>query len=204
MDIAECASKLAELTQKVHEIRSKLDPVAKAAKIAQLEQSTQDPNFWKNESMAKKVMQELSALKEEVDTVTVLEKEVKDTSELIVFLQTDTDEAMLTEVENSLHFLAKKLDKLEIKTYLSGPYDRGDAIVAIHSGQGGTEAMDWAAMLLRMYVRYVESSNSFSYRLIEETKGEEAGIKSATIIVSGANAYGYLKREAGNDFRILI
>lgn len=197
MDISECSSKLDELTAKVEEIRSKLDLADKNAKILELEQTTQDPNFWKTEQVARKVMQELSSLKEEVTTVQLLDKEVKDLRELMVFLQTEEDQAMLSEVEGSLHLLAKKLDNLEIKTYLSGPYDRGDAIIAIHSGQGGTEAMDWAEMLLRMYVRYVENTEGFSYRLIEETRGEEAGIKSATILVSGAYAYGYLKREAG-------
>lgn len=197
MDISECAAMLNDLIQKVENIKSKLDPVSKQVKIDELELTTQEPNFWKSEQVARKIMQELAALKEEAETIILFEKETKELQELITFLQAEQDTSMVADVENSLHALSKKLDNLEIKTYLGGPYDRGDAILAVHSGQGGTEAMDWAEMLLRMYIRYIENYSSFSYRLIEETRGEEAGIKSATLFVSGAYAYGYLKREAG-------
>ena len=88
------------------------------------------------------------------------------------------------------------MQKIELHTYLSGTYDKEDAIVSLHSGQGGTEAMDWAAMLLRMYTRYFEKQN-WKWELAAETPGEEAGIKSATILVKGRHAYGFLKSEAG-------
>ena len=197
MDLSECSAKLDELTVKIGHIKSKLDPAAKTAKIRELETITQKPEFWKADQSARKVMQEMASLKEEVDGIRALEKEAADQREVIAYLQTEKDDSLIAEVETNLHALAKKLDSLEIKTYLSGPYDRGDAILAIHSGQGGTEAMDWAAMLLRMYMHYLDTNPAFSYRLIEETKGEEAGLKSATLMVTGLHAYGYLKKEAG-------
>src|SRR3989337_2634854 len=92
--------------------------------------------------------------------------------------------------------LTRELDRMEFALYLSGPYDRGDAIFAIHSGQGGTEAMDWTSMLFRMYTRYCERKG-WSYEILDQTPGEEAGLKSITIAIAGSYSYGLLKHEAG-------
>lgn len=197
MDISESSALLNQLTQKVASVKDKLDPSSKQTKIDQLEQVTTAPDFWKSEQVARKIMKELAALKEELSSINALEKEAVDLKELVSLVQSEADESMVAEIEKSIYAFAKKLDQLEINTYLSGPYDKGDAIIAIHSGQGGTEAMDWAEMVLRMYIRYIENYSKFSYKLIEEVRGEEAGVKSATLFVSGLYAYGYLKREAG-------
>jgi peptide chain release factor 2 len=114
-------------------------------------------------------------------------------------LQKEIEEGEMVELlidEGKEDELAREIDRMEFALYLSGPYDRGDAIFAIHSGQGGTEAMDWTSMLYRMYLRYVERKGWTSEE-IDYTQGDEAGIKSVTMTVSGPYAYGFLKAEAG-------
>jgi len=155
-----------------------------------------EASFW-DKPEAQSLSQELSEIKNTIS-------EIDHISELISDFHVLTD--MLTEDEANQEIQQEKvktekqllssLDKLETATYLSGPYDKNDAILSIHSGSGGTEAMDWAEMLLRMYTRYAEKSG-FTWQLIEETRGDEAGIKSASIIIHGKNAFGLLRREKG-------
>jgi peptide chain release factor 2 len=137
-------------------------------------------------------MKNLADLREEIDGWRQFEKRVADTLELA---QTG-DESLRSDLEPEITALEAELDKREISTLLSGPYDKGNAILAIHAGAGGTEAQDWASMLQRMYMRWTES-HGYSTEVLDLTEGEEAGIKSTTMAITGRYAYGYLRAEKG-------
>ena len=160
-----------------------------------IEKETQDPNFWTNQDNKSKI-KELSSIKNKLNEFNKLEDLISDINEGIQLLKLENDE----EVENNLKELIKEIDKtiekVEISTLLNGKYDINNAIITIHPGAGGTEAMDWAEMLYRMYTRWA-NANSFEVREIDYEPGEEAGLKSVTFMVIGEFAYGYLKSEMG-------
>lgn len=183
--------------KKLESILVSLNLDEKTKKIHELESQTTNTDFWKNDQKAKVVMQELSLLKGEIETVVDIENDIKELLEIISISQSESDEGLIKEVTTSFNQIKRNIDDLEINSYLSGEFDNGSAILSIHSGQGGVEAMDWAEMLLRMYVKFCESRENYSYKLIEETRGEEAGIKSATLFITGPYAFGKLKKEAG-------
>lgn len=152
-----------------------LDLDGKYARIGEIEKESGDPKFWQDKITSVAKMQELS----------VLQKEVQEAEELKGLInQGKTNEA------------ERLLGKLEVVRYLSGPYDKEAAILSIHSGQGGTEAMDWAQMLERMYIHFAQKKD-WKVTEVDSAAGEEAGIKSAALIIEGRYAYGYLKNEAG-------
>ncbi len=163
------------LIQRTHELLTKLDLDGKRKAIRKIEALSSHPDFWKDNQTATKKMKEMAALQKEVEE-----------GEMLELYLTDGDQKQL----------AKELDRMEFALYLSGQYDRGDAIFAIHSGQGGTEAMDWTSMLYRMYTRYIERKG-WAAEEIDYTQGDEAGIKSVTLAVTGRYAYGFLKAEVG-------
>jgi peptide chain release factor 2 len=167
----------------------------------QLEQLTFQPNFWQSDQAAS-TMQRISVIKAKIDQierVNALQSDVVALAELIQETET-TDETTFQELETELTSklpqFDKALKKLELNQLLDGPYDARGAIISIHPGQGGTEAMDWAEMLQRMYVRYLERQG-WKYTLLSEVRGEEAGIKEASYEITAPYAYGYLKGEAG-------
>ncbi len=164
-----------ELKQRVENLVSKLNIQQKKETISQIEKESSSPAFWTDQKLATSKMKEMASLQKEI-------AEAEKLQELISAGQ-----------EKEAGDL---LDQLEILLYLSGSYDKASAILSIHSGQGGVEAMDWASMLLRMYSRYFERKG-WNFEVLDETLGEEAGIKSVTIAVNGEYAYGYLKGEAG-------
>lgn len=175
--------------QKVDELSSRLKKLIevvnlseKEGKIKDLEAKVSDPDLWSNPENARASTQELSDLKKEVEDI----NELADTLNILKEVK---DEVETKRAE-------KTLSKLEIMSYLSGEYDDKNAIVSIHAGQGGTEAMDWTEMLFRMYLRFCER-RGWSSEKLDYTSGEEAGIKSVTFKVTGHYAYGYLKGEAG-------
>lgn len=168
------------------EIQAKLDQLAKNLKIdekkarmTELEKKMGSEALWANWEAGQEASQELADLKREIEDFQMLE----------IFA------AEARETGRSKRFFAE-YKKLELKIYLSGPHDKNNAILSIHSGQGGTEAMDWTEMLFRMYSRYVERKN-WSMSVLESTKGEEAGLKSVSIEIKGKYAYGFLKNESG-------
>ena len=137
-------------------------------------------------------MKRLSDLRSEIDGWKSIKKLVQDTLELAEL----DDESLTADLETEAAAIEKEVSSLELKTLLSGPYDKGNALLAINAGAGGTEAMDWAAMLERMYLRWAER-RGYSTEILDFTEGEEAGIKSITIAVNGLYAFGYLKAEKG-------
>ena len=137
-------------------------------------------------------MKELADLREELEGWAAFSKRVNDLHELAEL----QDESLRAEIEREIEAIRHELDQPELSTLLSGPYDRGNALLAIHAGAGGTDSQDWAAMLQRMYLRWCEQNN-YQTEILDMTEGEEAGIKSVTIAVTGRYAYGYLKSEKG-------
>lgn len=180
-----------ELRTRLDQIKVKLDPTLRAKQIRELEARTLQPNFWGDQQAAQTTLKRLSALQQEEATIVKLDTELADAAGLVE-LMSDDDEQLNKHITS----LTKQVEKLEVSTFLNGPYDANNAIVGIHAGQGGTEAMDWVSMLLRMYLKFCES-RGWGIEIIEQTPGEEAGLKSVTFTVSGPFAYGYLIGERG-------
>jgi peptide chain release factor 2 len=152
--------------------------------------------FWTSEENPQAVMRQASELRDTVESWRRLEREAADLAELIELAAAEGDEATANEVAAAAETLAQRLRSREVYLMLSGPHDRKDALLSIHAGAGGTESQDWAEMLLRMYVRWADA-HRYKTEVLDLTPGEEAGIKSVTVAVSGPNAYGYLKSERG-------
>ena len=153
-------------------------------------------DFWNNIEYAQKVMKDKKAMEDTIDGHTSLESTISDIEELIELAEMEEDEGLAEEILDMFDALKDDLESLRIKTLLNGKYDNCGAIVSIHAGTGGVDAMDWASMLLRMYTRWCDKKG-YSVRMIDLQDDTEAGIKSATLIVEGENAYGYLKNEKG-------
>jgi len=166
----------------------------KKERVKELEELTQDKNFWQDNKKASQISQELADLKEENDIWEKMKKELDELAEMVEMIE--GDKKLEKELEEKLIKFEEKFSKEEFKTLFSGKYDKKHAIVSVYSGAGGTEAQDWANMLLRMYSRYAES-HKFKSKIIDISYGQEAGIKSAVLEVSGNYAYGYLKGENG-------
>jgi peptide chain release factor 2 len=167
------------------------DPDALAARAAELERELSEPGFWDDPQRAAAVSSEHARLTRRLERFTKLQREYDDASELL-----SMDGDMAEEIERSLVPLRDELDRLQEDALFNGEYDGGAAVVTIQSGGGGTDSQDWAEMLLRMYQRWAER-RGFKTELVEASPGEEAGLKSATLIIRGENAYGILKAERG-------
>ena len=154
------------------------------------------PDFWNDKDNSEKVVSELNSLKNILSSVSSVKDEISDALELIDMLKVEDNDDIKKELESNIDRLESAVDGLEINVLLSGEYDKCDAIVDIHPGAGGTESCDWASMLYRMYTRWCEKHN-YKIEIVDYQDGEEAGIKSVSMIVRGLNAYGYLKNEKG-------
>ncbi len=163
----------------------------------------QDPKFWTDQAHATEVSKKREALVSEVETWENLKKEVEELQSFATALTDSPDESLEAEILKKTEELEKKFEKLEFLVLMNGKYDRLGAIVSIHAGSGGTEAQDWAEMLLRMVMRYAEKK-SWSTTMIDESRGNEAGIKSVTFRVEGRYAYGHLKSEHGTHRLVRI
>ena len=169
------------------------DPDALSVRLGELEEAMAAPGFWDDQQKAAKISSEHARLTRRRDRYDSLTQESSDLNELIALA---SDDGELDEVAESVTTLRRELDRLQEEALFAGEYDAGDAVVSIHAGEGGTDAQDWAEMLLRMYLRWAEG-RSFKTELLEASPGEEAGLKSATFTVAGENAYGVLKAERG-------
>ena len=156
----------------------------------------EDPTLWNDAAEAQKLMRERQQLDDGISGVKALEQQVADNIELIELGEEEGDEAIVKDAEDALKALKAEANRRQVEAMLSGEADSNDTYVEVHSGAGGTESQDWANMLLRMYTRWAEKQR-FKVELLEVHDGEEAGIKSATILVKGHNAYGWMKTESG-------
>ena len=166
----------------------------KKSEIDKLEQETVKIDFWSNQEKAQEVISELNNLKNVYNSVNNVKDKIVTNLELLELMGDDSETLNMISME--LDDINKSVSELEIFLLLSGPYDKNNCILEVHAGAGGTEACDWASMLYRMYLRYLEKNN-FKYTILSYLDGEEAGIKSVSIKVTGLNAYGYLKCEKG-------
>ncbi|AEE91000.1 peptide chain release factor 2 [Tepidanaerobacter acetatoxydans] len=178
------------------ELRDSLEIDKIKFEINQLEQKTFAADFWNDQELAQKTLQRLNDLKEKFDNFTLLEKKYDDLLTLIELCTETDDEELRTELLNEMKDFKKQLEKMKLQTLLSGKYDGRNAILTLHAGAGGTEAQDWVSMLLRMYTRWAEDKG-YKVSILDMLPGDEAGIKSAAVLVEGPNAYGYLKSEKG-------
>ncbi len=165
-------------------------------RLAELNRQAEDPNLWNDPQRASRVMQERTALDDQLTALSRIEQELDDQGMLIELGEAEDDQKVIAEAEGALRKLKAEVARRELEALLSGEADANDCYLEVHAGAGGTESQDWTNMLLRMYVRWAEQ-HGFKVDYIEETQGEEAGIKSATIEVKGHNAYGWLKTENG-------
>lgn len=172
------------------------DLAHKNEQIDYLENKIQAPGFWDDPDAAQKVMQELTGLKDSVESYNRMCRRHDDLYTLWQLGMDEQDDSVRDEVAEGLQSLRTEIEHLELALLLSGEYDANNAIITLHAGAGGTEAQDWAQMLLRMYVRWAERSG-YKVETMDLLPGDEAGIKSATLMISGRNAYGYLKAEKG-------
>jgi peptide chain release factor 2 len=195
MEAAELKSAISMLSARVEEIRDWLDLPDKKSQLQKLEEKMSKAGFWDNSDSAQLVVSQLSALKSVIEPVEELEREVKDLQELYE-LASDTDRDEVAQLAEDLVSIQKKCEKIELAGLLSRPEDMKNCFFSIHAGAGGTESCDWANMLLRMYTRYFESCK-YKYRELDITPGEEAGIRSITLGVSGPFAFGKLSCEVG-------
>lgn len=161
-----------------------------------LTEKTMEPGFWDDSEAAQKVIREQNALKSRTDVYDELMEAMEESAVMLELMEEEDDFSFYDQFKKSLDAIEKKAHDFKIQTLLNGEYDTNNAILAIHAGAGGTEAQDWANMLLRMYTRYAEGKG-YSVEVLDMLEEDEAGIKSATLLISGPHAYGYLKSEKG-------
>lgn len=184
-------------------LRSIFDVDATTAKIRDLEQQAAQPELWDDQENAQRILQELNDSKAQLDQLKAWQAKLEDTAAILELLEEDSDEALFAEAQATLAEMNRALDLWELQQMLSGPYDKNGAVLSINAGAGGTDAQDWAEMLLRMYTRWAESQG-YKVLLVEQSEGDEAGLKSATLEIQGRYAYGYLKSEKGTHRLVRI
>jgi peptide chain release factor 2 len=173
------------------------------ARIADLEQVAAQPDFWDDRTTAQSTLQNLDDLKSSLEQFDRWKSDLADAGAALEILSIENDDLLLTEADQNLRQLAEELDRWELERLLSGIYDTKGAVLTINAGAGGTDAQDWAEMLLRMYTRWAEK-HKYQVQIDEISEGEEAGLKSVTIEVIGRYAYGYLKGEKGTHRLVRI
>jgi len=187
--------RLQDLKSRVDSILSRKDLESLETEKAQLEQKSQEQGFWNDQYESQRVMQKLGDLKTEIDQTQQIKKRFDDLESLAPEVD-ENDTEMFTMIKEELERFEKDLDQLETETFLSGKFDKNNAIVKIIAGQGGTEACDWASMVFRMYTRYA-NSKGWKVSIMDQVDGTEAGIASVEFEIQGRNAYGFLKHEHG-------
>lgn len=192
----ELKQKLSHLQEEISKAQNFLDPESLKNRITELSFLSQEPGFWDDNLRAQKISKELSHLQKRLDTWQSLALETKDALELCDIIDPNKEPQAREDMIKTVNELEKHYHKAEIELFLNGKYDQNDAIISLYVGAGGVDAQDWAEMLLRMYMRYAEREG-YTVTLLDKTSGDEAGIKNATLEISGAFAYGYLKNEKG-------
>ncbi|MFL2946154.1 MAG: peptide chain release factor 2 [Parvibaculales bacterium] len=193
---AEITDFVDRIKQSIELLRRHLDWEQALRRLDELNKSAEDPELWNNPDRAQTLMQERTRLENAINACRALETELTENVEMIELGEAESDSDIVGECEAALEALQQRAERMEVETLLSGEADTNDAFIEVHAGAGGTESQDWASMLLRMYMRWAEKKG-FKVTLIEQTDGEEAGIKSATVEIKGHNAYGWAKTESG-------
>lgn len=194
---------LEEIKQELDKTEPKIKSLSEALKIseakssvAKLEKETSRPDFWDNPEESQKILSKISALSKKIKDFKKLQSEFEDIQVLTELASEEEDSSAVEEIETKFKRLSKSIETQTLTTLLSGEYDAQNAILTFHAGAGGTEAQDWVEMLCRMYMRWGEK-HDFKVKMLDFLDGEEAGLKSASILVEGTNAYGFLKGESG-------
>ena len=189
-------SELEALRPIISELHDVYDIERSQERIAELHEKAAEPNFWDDMEKSQKVLQETRNLEGKLEKYNKFKSSFEDIEVLIEMAADEGDEDMIDEIQSELKTLKEGLDAAQLDTLLTGEYDHNNAIINFHAGAGGTEAQDWSEMLFRMYHKWCES-HGFKMTTLDYLEGAEAGMKSASVIVEGENAYGYLKSEAG-------
>ncbi|MCB5231210.1 MAG: peptide chain release factor 2 [Candidatus Cloacimonas sp.] len=196
MELQELLRAVSELTKKLNEVRGYLDISKIEEKIEELNQNILEPDFWSDNKRAASVNKELDILRSKIEKDKELKEMIEELETYQMLLEEEGGELLVGELAAKHKRYEKLAEKTEVEFILNDDYDTNDAILTIHSGAGGTESQDWAEMLLRMYTRWAEAKG-FSHSIDDILDGEEAGIKSVTMEISGSFAYGFLKSETG-------
>ncbi|MEP2943371.1 MAG: peptide chain release factor 2 [Hyphomicrobiales bacterium] len=193
---AEILSMVDEIKQAIVLLRRHLDWDRAEKRLAELNSKVEDPDLWNDAGEAQKIMRERQQLDEQMNAVLKIETDLADACDLIELGEMEEDEEVVAEAEKSLSNMKDMIARRQVETLLSGEADANDTYIEIHSGAGGTESQDWTSMLTRMYTRWGER-NKYKVEVLEMQDGEEAGLKSATLLIKGHNAYGWAKTESG-------
>ncbi len=185
-----------EAKQTLSDLSESLDLEGRKKRIAEIDAIISAPDFWNNPEGGQAIMQEKKRLESKVDHYNSLAGKMDDLEVMIELAKEESDADLEQDIVDTLAEISKDLDAFELETILNGEYDDNNAILSIHPGAGGTESQDWAEMLYRMYVRWAER-HGYKVDVLDYLDGDEAGIKSVTLMISGENAYGYLKSEKG-------
>ncbi len=183
-----------DLLERYEIIKKSFDPLQSQKELRELEAKSNMPAFWQDTQNAKKIMKKIANIQREIETFENLNKDINDLKGMLDLGENDFN--MEQELTRELKRVEKNLEDFEVKMFLSGPYDKNYAIISLHAGQGGTEAMDWVDMLSRMYQKFFTKS-TWNFEVLDEIPGEEAGFKTVTMIVNEDYAYGLLRGEAG-------
>ncbi|RDW16527.1 peptide chain release factor 2 [Oceanobacillus arenosus] len=196
MELVEIKHELEKIAARIEDFRGSLDLDVKRDRVKELEQEMADPDFWNNQDAAQKVIGETNILKHDIQNFETVENQYENLEVSYELVKEENDKELFDELNKELEVFIKDVNEFELQLLLSNPYDANNAILELHPGAGGTESQDFADMLLRMYQRWAED-RSFKVEILDYLPGEEAGVKSVTLLIKGHNAYGYLKAEKG-------
>ena len=194
--IDELKTKLGGMKTAVDDLRDALSIEASEKRLAELEHQMTMPGFYDDQARSQKIIGEMGEVKNKLERFGKLATQYEEAETLLEMIEEENDPALAAEGEEAVNGVEKSIDELQLMTMLNGEYDHNNAILTFHAGTGGTEAQDWAEMLYRMYTRWAEA-HGYSVEVLDVLDGDEAGIKSASMMVKGANAYGMLKSENG-------
>ena len=194
--IDELKFKLGGLETAVNDLRDALSIEASEKRLAELEHQMTLPGFYDDQEKSQKVISEMGEVKNKLERFGKLSTQYEEAQTLLEMIEEENDPSLAAEGEEAVNGVEKSIDELQLMTMLNGEYDHSNAILTFHAGTGGTEAQDWAEMLHRMYTRWAEA-HGYTVEVLDVLEGDEAGIKSASMMIKGANAYGMLKSENG-------
>ena len=180
----------------LHEVKDSLDLEGKKKRIEELEMEMEAPGFWDDPDRSQKIVVQTKLLEAKLEKYHAMTAQMEDLLTICEMALEENDDSMLPELQEGFEELSQRMEEARLETLLTGEYDGNNALMSFHAGAGGTEAQDWCQMLYRMYTRWAER-HGFTYKILDYLEGDEAGLKSADIMIEGPNAYGFLKGENG-------